>query len=441
MGNLNIYQIIEKKRNAQILSHEEIEYFIQCVTKHRIPDYQITALLMAIFIRGMNQAETFALTKAMVQSGKQLTFNDPCVIDKHSTGGVGDKTSFIVGPLAAACGVKVPMIAGRGLAHTGGTIDKIESVPGFKTHISLETFSSLLKQNHIVLSGQTEEIAPADKDLYALRDVTATVNSIPLITASIMSKKLAEGIAGLVMDLKFGSGSFMKTKTEGRQLADSIVDVGKRYGISLMVFMTNMDWPLGNTVGHSLEIRECIETLKGKGPKDLEELSLELAAGMIDLAGKSSSFKEAREKARQALDSGEALRKFEQLLKGQGGKVEVISDSSLLPVATERHHVKARSEGYIASFKNDKIGLMVLEMGGGRRQKTDKIDFTVGIKFAKKPGDILKKGEVIFTFYHHPSQKKLIQSLEDHFFQYIMKISTQRPNLEPLISEVLVEKV
>ena len=441
MQNLGIYQIIEKKRNAQELSHEEIEWFAQGVVHHRIPDYQITALLMAIFIRGMNRAETFALTKAMVQSGKQLTFNDPCVVDKHSTGGVGDKTSFIVGPLASACGVKVPMIAGRGLGHTGGTIDKIESIPGFKTDVSLENFSSLLKQNHIVLSAQTEEIAPADKDLYSLRDVTATINSIPLITASIMSKKLAEGIAGLVMDIKFGSGSFMKTKMESRQLADSIIDVGKRYGISLMVFITNMDWPLGNTVGHALEIRECIETLKGKGPKDLEELSLELAAGMIDLAGKGLSYKQSREKARQALDSGEALKKFEQLLKGQGGQVEVISDPSRLSVATECYHVRARSEGYIASFKNDEIGGMVLEMGGGRRQKTDKIDFTVGIEFAKKPGDVLKKGEVIFTFYHHSSQKQLVQSLEERFFQHIMDVSLERPNLEPLISEVLVEKV
>ena len=335
MKNLNAYQIIKKKRDAQTLSDEEIEWFIEAIIQHKVMDYQTAALLMAIFINGMSQSETFALTKAMLHSGKQLRFNDPTVVDKHSTGGVGDKTSFVVGPLAAACGVKVPMIAGRGLGHTGGTIDKIESITGFKTDLSLEDLSCSLKKNGIVLTGQTEEIAPADKKLYALRDVTATINSIPLITASIMSKKLAEGIAGLVVDLKFGSGSFMKTQTACRQLAQSMIEVGKRYGVSLMAFMTNMDCPLGHTVGHSLEIIECIETLKGKGPRDLEELSLALAAGMIQLAGQSSSYDEAKANARQALDSGAALKKFEQLIQAQGGEVAIISDPGRLPMATE----------------------------------------------------------------------------------------------------------
>lgn len=433
MESLNIVQIIHKKSDALALSEEEIQWFVRELVCDKIMDYQVTALLMAIFINGMNHVETAALTKAVIESGKQLVFNNPCVVDKHSTGGVGDKTSFIVGPLAAACGVKVPMISGRGLGHTGGTVDKIESIPNFNTRIPLADFPSLLEKNGFVLATQTDEIAPADKRLYALRDVTSTTDSVPLITASIMGKKLAEGISGLVLDVKYGSGALAKDRDGSLSLAHSMAEIGRLHGVNMMVFITNMNWPLGDTVGHSLEIIESVETLRGEGPKDLEDLSLDLAAGMIYLAGKARSFDEGRSKALQALKDGKALKKFEQVISAQGGDSSILSDLSRLPLAMERYRVRARSEGYVENFKNDSIGLMVLELGGGRKKKEDSIDFSVGLKFEKKPGDFTKKGDTIFTFYHHKSQRQLVQSLEDQFFQKIMRICQEEPLLDPLV--------
>ncbi len=435
---MNTYRIIEKKRDAHVLSNEEIQWFVQNLTNDAISDYQAAALLMAIFINGMNSEETLALTKSMWKSGKYLKFNDPTVIDKHSTGGVGDKTSFITGPVAAACGVKVPMISGRGLGHTGGTVDKIESIPGYKTNIPFEELPSLIEKNGMFLVAQTGEIAPADKKLYALRDVTATVNSIPLITASIMSKKLAEGISGLVMDVKQGSGAFMETVDKSHRLAHSLTEIGKQLGVKTIAFITNMDSPLGNTVGHSLEIIECIETLEGNGPKDLEELSLELAAGMIFLARKAHSLEEGKEKASQALHSGAALKKFIQLVHAQGGD-DILSNPDLLVVAPETYPVRAKSDGYIESFQTNLIGRMLLELKGGRKQKEDEIDLTVGFKFLKKPGDTIQSGEVIFNIYHHSSQKKLVQTLEEEFFTHIMKVSQSPPPKNPLIYKVLSE--
>ena len=441
MEDLNAYQIIEKKRDSHELTEQEITWFIHAVTHNQIMDYQISALLMAIYLNGMSVQETSALVKAMIESGQQLQLNDPAVVDKHSTGGVGDKTSFIVGPIAAACGVKVPMVAGKGLGHTGGTVDKANSIPGFNTSISLTEFVSLLKKNGIVLTGQTDEIAPADKKLYALRGVTATIDTIPLITASIMSKKLSEGIAGLVLDIKYGSGAFMKTIDEGHRLAHSIMETANCYGVKTMVFISNMNWPLGSTVGNSLEIMECIKTLQGKGPKDLEELSIQLAAGMIHLAGKAPSFKEGKMKARHALDNGMAMKKFEQLVRTQGGDPAIFSTPDrCLPLATERHRVKAKSEGYIGSFQNDQIGMMALEMGAGRKQKSDSIDFGVGLEFVKRPGDFITVGDTIFTFYHHPSQKELVQSLEYRFLQNMITIVKDPPKLGPLVADILVSE-
>lgn len=436
---MNAYEIIKKKRDAQVLSDEEIQWFIQNFTNNVIPDYQAAALLMAIFINDMNLEEILALTKTMWKSGKSLKFNDPTVIDKHSTGGVGDKTSFITGPIAASCGVKVPMISGRGLGHTGGTADKIESIPGYKTNIPFKELPSLIQKNGMFLVTQTDEIAPADKKLYALRDVTTTVNSVPLITASIMSKKLAEGISGLVIDVKQGSGAFMNTADGSHRLAHSLTEIGKQLGIKTIAFITNMDFPLGNTVGHSLEIIECIETLKGNGPKDLEKLSLELAAGMIFLAGKANSLEEGKQKATQSLHSGAALKKFVQLVKVQGGE-DILSNPDLLTVASETYPVRAKSDGYIESFESDRIGRMLVELKGGRKEKEDKIDSTVGFKFLKKPGDTIQSGEVIFNIYHHLSQKKIVQDLEEEFFTHIMKVSQSPPPQNPLIYKVLSEK-
>ena len=319
MKDLNACRIIERKRDGQALSDREIAWFIQGLTEGRIPDYQAAAWLMAVYLNGMSDAETFALTRSMLYSGKYLEFTDSAVVDKHSTGGVGDKSSFVVAPLAAVCGVKVPMIAGRGLGHTGGTVDKIHSVPGFNSELRLAEFKRLLKLNHIVLMGQSDEVAPADKILYALRDVTATVSSIPLITASIMSKKLAEGLSGLVMDVKFGSGSFMGPLSQARLLARSLMDTGRRHGVRVMAFLSNMDRPLGRAVGHSLEIRECVETLKGRGPEDLTELSVKLAAGMVFLARQAESYEAALERVRQALEGGAASREVSSIYCRSGG--------------------------------------------------------------------------------------------------------------------------
>ena len=413
---MNIREIIEKKSHSQALSPEEITWFVQSLNDDTLVDYQITALLMAIFINGMTKEETSALTKAMMASGKCLNFNDPAVVDKHSTGGVGDKTSFVVAPLAAACGVKVPMVAGKGLGHTGGTVDKAESIPGFNAKVSLDDFASLLKTNGLVLTGQTEEIAPADKKLYALRDVTSTINSIPLMTASIMSKKLSEGVSGLVMDVKYGSGAFRKTIAEARTLAHSLIETGQNHGVATMALITNMNWPLGRMVGNALEILECIDVLRNQGPKDLTELSLQLAAGMITLANKADSLTDARQKAQRALVSGAALVKFEELIRSQGGDSGIFGSPSTLSLAEKRYPVKARQTGYLETFANDQIGLMALELGAGRKKKTDPIDYAVGLEFARKPGDLVNKGETIFTFHHRSSQAALVRSLEEDFF-------------------------
>ncbi|MCY4644291.1 MAG: thymidine phosphorylase [Bacteriovoracales bacterium] len=437
---MNAYSIIEKKRDAQTLSDEEVRWFVTELTQGHIKDYQASAFLMAAFINDLSPSETSALTKAMIESGRRLSFDEPNVVDKHSTGGIGDKTSFITGPIAAACGVKVPMVAGRGLGHTGGTVDKAESIPGFKTALTLENFRSLVEKNNIVLMGQTDDFAPVDKTLYALRDVTATINSIPLITASIMSKKLAEGIRGLVIDLKFGSGAFMKTVPDARRLALSMIELGRSYDLPIMAFLTNMNWPLGESVGNSLEVIECIETLKGQGPKDLEEISVELASGMIVLAGLADSRLQGKQMAQKALESGAALKKFEQLVKSQGGHPDIVSRPSLLSVARETHSIKAQEDGYIESFENDKIGRLLVDLGGGRKTKEEQIDPSVGFKFAKKPGDFVKAQETILTVFHHDSQKDLVESLEKRFFREIVEMSQSKPTLDPLILDVLGDR-
>ena len=419
------------------LSEQDIEWFVRSVVRGEMKDYQISALLMAIFLNGMSEEETSCLTRAMRDSGDKLPSLGPCAVDKHSTGGVGDKTTFIVAPVAAACGVTVPMIAGRGLGHTGGTIDKMESMAGIQTYFGLEEFSRLLEKSGFFIVGQTNEIAPVDKKLYALRDVTATINSIPLITASIMSKKLAEGISGLVADVKYGSGAFIQDSQQAKALAHSLIKTGKANGAKVMAFVSSMESPLGQAVGHSLEIIECIETLKGGGPEDLKELSLQLSAGMIYLAAKASSREQAKEMAMEALSTGAALDKFTSFIEAQGGDCSVVDDPQRLPVAKQRHEVRAPRGGYIESFKTDEIGLMMVELGGGRKYKEDSIDFSVGLKFYKKVGDAIEEGETILTFYHHQSQKALVQSLEQLFLEKIMAVSPQRPQVPPLILETL----
>jgi pyrimidine-nucleoside phosphorylase len=423
----SIYNIIQKKRDKGILSPEEIKWVINSLLNGTIEDYQMSALLMAIYLNGLNKDETAALTDAMLYSGTVLDFKDKIFIDKHSTGGVGDKTSFILAPIAAACGVKVPMIAGRGLGHTGGTVDKIEAVKGFKTDISLKDFEKLLIDRGLVLIGQTKEIAPADKRIYALRDVTATVESIPLITASIMSKKLAEGAKGIVMDIKTGNGAFMAKLSDAKKLAKSISDTGLRFNKNMMTMITDMNEPLGNAIGNSLEIIECVETLKGNGPKDLTDLSVHLAGGMIYLAGLAKTHTEGNKKALKAIEDGRALQKFRELIKNQGGDDKFVDDYSLLPKTTFSVHVLAKKSGYVKEMKCKEFGLHCVELGGGRKKTSDKIDFAVGLLLHKKVGDKVTKGEPLVTIYCHETQGNIAAAISNDILNRDITISAIKP--------------
>lgn len=434
------YEIIDKKKKGFELTPDEIKWFIQGLIDGHVKDYQMTALLMAIFINGMTTEETAALTDAMLYSGKVLTFEDQSIIDKHSTGGVGDKTSFILAPIAAACGVKVPMIAGRGLGFTGGTIDKVEAIKGFKTDVSLDKFSKILIEKGLVLIGQTEDIAPADKRIYALRDVTATIDSIPLITASIMSKKLAEGANGIVMDIKVGSGAFMRKQTEARKLAKSIINTAARFNKKSVALLTNMNQPLGNAVGNSLEIIECIEVLKGKGPKDLIDLSLTLSAHMIHLAGIEKSFEKALKAAKNAIKSGRALAKFKEMLENQGGDSSIVDNYSKLPIAPIQTKVLATRDGYIKDFQCDQVGFMCTELGGGRKVKSDKIDFGVGFEFHKKIGSKVKVGEPLLTIYHNQNQQHIVSYIAEQFLKSIIKFSKNKVENPVIVYETIEKK-
>lgn len=431
------YTIIQKKRDKEKLSKEEIDWFIQGLTKGEIADYQMSALLMAIYLNGLDREETAYLTDAMLYSGRVLDFTEQHYIDKHSTGGVGDKTSFILAPIAAACGVKVPMIAGRGLGHTGGTVDKIEAIEGFNTSLSLDEFEKQLKERGLVLIGQTGEIAPADKKIYALRDVTATVESIPLITASIMSKKLAEGAKGIVMDVKTGNGAFMSKLSDAKKLAESIRQTGLRFNKNMMTMITDMNEPLGFTVGNSLEIIESIETLKGKGPKDLTEISVALAGGMIYLAGLSKTLKEGIKKAEASIADGSALAKFRELLINQGGNAEVIDNYDLLPKTEMQVPVLATKNGYVSKMNCTQLGLHCVRLGGGRTKATDLVDFAVGFVMNKKLGDAVKKGDVLLTLHCHANQMEIVKEITEAVQTRDMTITTAKPRgKKKLIIEV-----
>ncbi|HXH32336.1 MAG TPA: thymidine phosphorylase [Bacteriovoracaceae bacterium] len=435
--NFQVYTLIDKKKKKGKLTSKEIKWFIQSYTENKIPDYQMSAMLMAMFIQGMDGAETAALTDAMLESGEQLKFPGKNVIDKHSTGGIGDKASFILAPIASAAGVKVPMIAGRGLGHTGGTVDKIEAIKGFNTALDLPTFEKKLNEEGLVLIGQTPDIAPADRLIYALRDVTATIDSVPLITASIMSKKLAEGANGIVFDIKTGTGAFMRTPKDARTLGKSLIQTSKRFKKKAVALITDMNQPLGNTVGHSHEIIESIETLKGRGPKDLTDISLALAAHMIHIAGVEKNFESAYRKAELMLSSGKALDEFRNLLRSQGGDARVVDDYSLLPQAESKTEVLSKKNGYIKMFQNDKIGLLLIDLGGGRKAKTDVIDHAVGFTFHKKIGDKVTKGEPIFTIHHHPHQHKIASEISETFLREVLTVSSLRVKPPKLILEKL----
>lgn len=439
--NFTAYNIIQKKRDKERLTSEEIKWFITGVTEGTIADYQMAALLMAIYLNGMDKEETRALTDAMLYSGEVLDFKERHFIDKHSTGGVGDKTSFILAPIARACGVMVPMIAGRGLGHTGGTVDKIEAIKGFRTDLTLDEFQKAMKDRGMVLIGQTKEIAPADKKIYALRDVTGTVESIPLITASIMSKKLAEGASGIVMDIKTGEGAFMSEIKKARALAASILETGVRFKKNMMTMITDMNQPLGNMIGNSLEIIESVETLKGKGPKDLTDLSVALAGGMVYLAGLSRSHADGIKKAKAVLDSGEALEKFREMVIFQGGDPSFIDNYDLLPKAEKTEIVKATKAGFVGRISCKEMGLHCVRLGGGRMRAEDKIDFAVGFVLHKKVGDAVKKGDALLTIHYRENQKTMIDAMIKEITTRDIEIKKNKPTKKKLIQDIKVKIV
>jgi len=393
--------LIRKKRDREKLTKEEIEFIIKAYTEDRIPDYQMSAFLMASFLNGINDEESAALTSSMLHSGKVLDLSDiPGVkVDKHSTGGVGDKVSLILAPVVASCGVPVPMISGRGLGHTGGTLDKLESITGFNVNIDLARYCEILKKHNMVMAGQTEEIAPADKRIYALRDVTATVECIPLIASSIMSKKLAEGINALVLDVKYGSGAFMKTKEDAIELAKTLVGIGTDFGKETIAYLTNMNEPLGYKIGNWLEVEESIDCLKGDGPDDLMTVTHQLAGTMIYLGGKARTIEDGIIQSKDSITSGRAYQKFVDDVKEQGGNVSYVQNPETYPKAKYKFEIEAESNGYISEMKAFDFGLASLELGAGRRSKEDDIDPTAGIVLHKKVGDNVNKSETIVTCY------------------------------------------
>ena len=399
--------IIRKKRDGLTLSADEIRAFVVAATAGAWPDYQLSALLMAIVLRGMNSEETATLTAAMAHSGSVFDLSDipGPKADKHSTGGVGDSTSLVLAPLAAACGVIVPMMSGRGLGHTGGTLDKLEAIPGFRVGLSEDELKTALRKIGVAMIGQTAAVAPADKKLYALRDVTGTVESLPLIASSILSKKLAEGIGVLVLDVKFGSGAFMKKIEDARRLAQTMVAIGNGNGVKTEALLTAMDDPLGFAVGNSLEVIECIETLKCRGPKDLELLSVELAARMVHLAGVAANHDEAAGKVRDALRSGRGVEKFRQIIEQQGGDPHVVDNYCRMPVAMKRTIVKAERAGFITHLDAEPIGRAAMLLGAGRDRAEDSVDPGVGVLLRVSVGHRVKAGDTLAELLYRDADK------------------------------------
>ena len=404
---MRMYDIIVKKRNGEALTDEEIAFFVKGYTDGSIPDYQASALLMAIYFQGMTEHETASLTMEMAHSGDMLDLSaiKGKKADKHSTGGVGDKTSLVLTPLAAAIGIPVAKMSGRGLGHTGGTIDKLESFPGFTTGISEETFIHNVNTIGIAIAGQTKNMAPADKKLYALRDVTGTVDSIPLIASSIMSKKLAAGADVIVLDVKTGSGAFMKTEEDSIKLAEEMVKIGNNVGRKTLAVISDMDEPLGYAVGNDIEVKEAIDTLNGHGPADLLELCLTIGTLMAMGTGKADSVEEARKLLLEKLNDGSALKKFAEFVEAQGGDSAPVFNTELLPQASIVREVTAPVDGYVSHIESDRVGISAMKLGGGRETKESEIDLSVGILINKKVGDSVKKGEKIAALYANDEAK------------------------------------
>jgi pyrimidine-nucleoside phosphorylase len=428
--------VIRRKRDGAELTRDEIIAFARAAADGSWPDYQLSALLMAIYLNGMSSSESAILTAAMADSGTRYRWDDVPgpKVDKHSTGGVGDKTSLILAPLAAACGVIVPMMSGRGLGHTGGTLDKLESIPGFRVNLDEDELRAALRTVGVGMIGQTPKVAPADRKLYALRDVTGTVESIPLITASILSKKLAEGIDGLVMDVKAGLGAFMKSRERARKLAKSIVSVGNANGVRTEAVITSMDVPLGRTVGNALEVIECIETLKGRGPKDLEDLSVILAARMVRLGGLAKSNAEAIAKVKEALSSGAGLEKFRRIVEQQGGDPRVVDDYKALPAPPRRTEVTAERAGYVTDLHAERIGVGAMLLGAGRNRAEDQIDPAAGVIIRARVGERVEAGDAVLEV-HYRDDGSLAAAMP------VLRGAVKLGDAPPTVAEMVLEEV
>jgi pyrimidine-nucleoside phosphorylase len=431
--------VICKKRDGLELSQAEIEGFVNAYTNADIPDYQVSAWLMAVVLKGMTRAETAALTDAMLHSGDVLDFSSlPAKkVDKHSTGGVGDKTSLVLAPLAAAAGVSVPMISGRGLGHTGGTLDKLEAIPGFNVNLPLAEFRRVLETCGCAMIGQTAEIAPADRKLYALRDVTGTVESPYLICASIMSKKLAEGIDALVLDVKTGSGAFMKSEIDAAFLAELMVETGERMGKQVVALITDMDQPLGNMIGNAVEVVEVVEVLRGGGPEDLRDLCMELAGWMLHLGGASKTVAEGKAQSSRLISSGKAMEKLRQMVELQGGDARVIDDAKRLPQAQHTMLVTSAKAGFVGSIQCEQVGTACVILGGGRERKEDSVDPAVGIVLHKKVGDRVAAGEPVATIYYNAeaTATRARQLIEASYVVTDAAPSTKRPLIHRVIGK------
>ncbi len=436
---MNVEHIIMKKRDGEALDEQEIRYLVKGYTDGDIPDYQVSAFLMAVYFQGMNLEETFILTKMMIESGETIRFSnlDKKIVDKHSTGGVGDKISLVLAPLVAAAGVAVPMISGRGLGHTGGTLDKLEAIPGFRTDLSRNEFIAQVESLGLAMIGQSERIVPADQKIYALRDRTATVASIPLVVASILSKKIAEGIESLVLDVKTGRGAFFKNKESAKKLARKLIKIGKKFNLSVTALMTNMEQPLGHAVGNWLETREAIDTLRGKGPSDIEQLTLALGSAMLKQARVVNNRDEGQEKLSRLIASGAAFEKFIEMVRAQGGDVSVIENPRRYPMKIKSITIRCSISGYIQNLDAFKIGQLAMETGAGRKKISDEIDPSAGILLHKKNGDYVEKHETLAELFS--SKNISAQYWQENFLQAVT-ISQSRREIYPLIHSVINEK-
>ena len=426
---MRMVDVIDQKRNGGVLSDEQLQFFVDGVVDGSLPDYQISALLMAIYFQGMTDREQTQLTMKMMHSGgrRDLSKSPGIKVDKHSTGGVGDKTSLPLAAMVAALGIPVPMISGRGLGHTGGTLDKLEAIPGFQVELSEQDFIKQVAEEKLAIVGATRDVAPADKKIYALRDVTDTVDSIPLIASSIMSKKLASGTDALVIDVKTGAGAFMKTEDSAVKLAKALVAIGKQAGLKCEAVISDMNQPLGSKIGNTLEIEETLDLLKGKGPKDLLELVLELGSRMVVMGQQAASLAEARAKLEQTIADGSALARFKAMIKAQHGDPNVVDDYSLMPHAKYQIEYPAQKGGVIAKLTADEIGMASMLMGGGRQKADDQLDYAVGIELHKKIGDSVQKGESIMTIW---SNREDIDDVKELLDQAVaIKESAQQPTL------------